>query len=171
MIKWSKIIEKNENELREELEEAYKNAVDYQSMEFSVELFPDGKIRQNEQAAGSNFQSFSSWNGESMIVGLFCFQNAEIDIAEEMYRDYMTEEEQKEVEEMAEDMGISFIQVIECGWRGYQDVYEKAMTAWKEAYKDEYAFTSAEEAYQKALENAIEEEAWQERMEEYYEQI
>lgn len=168
MIKWSEIIEKNEDALKEALEAAYRNAVDYQSMEFSVELFPDGKIKQNEQAAGSNFQSFSSWNGESMIIGVFCFQNAEIDISEEMYREYMTEEEQRTVEEEAKDEGISFVQVIECGWRGYQSVYEKAMTAWKEAYKDEYAFTSAEEAYQKALENAIEEETWQERMEEYY---
>ena len=109
MFKWSEVIEAHWEDLKEALQKAFCNAVDYQAMEFSVELFPDGKIRQNEQAAGSNFQSFSSWNGESIIIGVFCFQNAEIDITEEMYREYMTEEEQRTVEEEAKDEGISFL--------------------------------------------------------------
>ena len=45
-MKWSEIIEQNTERLKEALQKAFCDALDYRSMEFSVEIYQDGKSAQ-----------------------------------------------------------------------------------------------------------------------------
>ena len=151
MLKWSEIIEQNKEQLKEALEEAYRNAVDYQAMEFSVEIYPDGTIRTTEHTAGSTFQSHDSWAGNSYIVGAFCFYNMDIEITEETIRNHMTEKEILDAQERAKDDCLSFMEYIYSSGK-YRTIIEDCIKEWKEWYKDEYAFTSAEDMLEKNYE-------------------
>ena len=151
MFKWSEIIEQNKEQLKEALEEAYRNAVDYQEMEFSVEIYPDGTIRTTEHTAGSTFQSHDSWAGNSYIVGIFCFQNMDIEIAEETIRSHMTEKEILDAQEHAKDDCLSFMEYIYSSGK-YRTIIEDCIEEWKEWYKDEYALASAEDMLEKNYE-------------------
>ena len=151
MLKWSEIIEQNKEQLKEALEEAYRNAVDYQAMEFSVEIYPDGTIRTTEHTAGSTFQSHDSWAGNSYIVGTFCFYNMDIEITEETIRNHMTEKEILDAQERAKDDCLSFMEYIYSSGK-YRTIIEDCIEEWKEWYKDEYALASAEDVLEKNYE-------------------
>ena len=152
MFKWSEIIEQNKEQLIKALEEAYRNAVDYQAMEFTVEIYPDGTIRTTEHTAGSTFQSHDSWAGKSYVVGTFCFQNMDIEITEETIRSHMTEEEILDAKECAEDESLSFMEYIYSSGK-YRTIIEDCIEEWKEWYKDEYALTSTENTIERNYEN------------------
>lgn len=152
MFKWSEIIEQNKEQLKEALEEAYRNAVDYQAMEFSVEIYPDGTIRTTEHTAGSTFQSHDSWAGNSYIVGTFCFYNMDIEIAEETIRSHMTEKEILDAQERAKDDCLSFMEYIYSSGK-YHTIIKDCEEEWKEWYKDEYALASAEDTIERNYEN------------------
>ena len=151
MFKWSEIIEQNKEQLKEALEEAYRNAVDYQAMEFSVEIYLDETIRTTEHTAGSTFQSYDSWAGKSHIVGTFCFQNMDIEITEETIRSHMTEKEMLDAQERAKDDCLSFMEYIYSSGK-YRAIIEDCIDEWKEWYKDEYALASAEDVLEKNYE-------------------
>ena len=102
-MKWTKIIENNAAELKAALKKAFYDAVDHLDMEFSVEVYPDGKIRTTEHSAGSTFQSYDSWAGNSLIIGSFCFQNMDVEITEEMIRDHMSEDKMRATEARADE--------------------------------------------------------------------
>ena len=151
MFKWSEIIEQNKEQLIKALEEAYRNAVDHLDMEFTVEIYLDGTIKTTEHAAGSTFQSHDSWAGKSHIVGTFCFQNMDIEIAEETIRSHMTEEEILDAQERTKDDCLSFMEYIYSSGK-YRTIIEDCIEEWKEWYKDEYAFASAEDVLEKNYE-------------------
>ena len=151
MFKWLEIIEQNKEQLIKALEEAYRNAVDYQAMEFSVEIYLNGKIRITEHTAGSTFQSHDSWTGKSHIVGTFCFQNMDIEITEETIRSHMTEKEILDAQERAKDDCLSFMEYIYSSGK-YRAIIEDCIDEWKEWYKDEYALASAEDVLEKNYE-------------------
>ena len=151
MFKWSEIIEQNKEQLIKALEEAYRNAVDHLDMEFTVEIYPDGTIRATEHTAGSTFQSHDSWAGKSHIVGTFCFQNMDIEIAEETIRSHMTEKEIVDAQKRANDDCLSFMEYIYSSGK-YRTIIEDCIEEWKEWYKDEYAFASAEDVLVKNYE-------------------
>lgn len=151
MFKRLEIIEQNKEQLIEALEEAYRNAVDYQAMEFTVEIYPDGTIRTTEHTAGSTFQSHDSWTGKSHIVGTFCFQNMDIEITEETIRSHMTEKEILDAQERAKDDCLSFMEYIYSSGK-YRAIIEDCIEEWKEWYKDEYALASAEDMLEKNYE-------------------
>ena len=143
-INWSNVIEEHETELKETLIKAFCDAVDYRDTEFSVEIYPDGTIITKEHSAGSTFQSYDSWAGNSYIVGTFCFQNMDIEITEETIRDHMTEEEILDARERAEDEGISFLEYIFSSGK-YNTIITDCENEYMEWYKDEYALANAED--------------------------
>ena len=146
------IIEQNEEELKAALEAAFCNAVDHVNMEYTVEIYPDGEIRTLEHSAGSSFQSYDSWKGKSFVVHTFCFEHLEPEISEEDFRRHMTEEEQQEVEQIAEDNGISFLSALEGGYKNFCRIYDETAEEWKDWYKDEYAMSAAEEVINRICE-------------------
>lgn len=151
MFKWLEIIEQNKKQLIKALEEAYRNAVDHMDMEFTVEIYPDGTIRTTEHTAGSTFQSYDSWAGKSHIVGTFCFQNMDIEIAEETIRSHMTEKEILDAQECAKNDCLSFMEYIYSSGK-YRTIIDDCIEEWKEWYKDEYALVSAEDVLEKNYE-------------------
>ena len=150
-INWTNVIECHEEQLKEALKKAFFDAVDHLDMEFTVEIYPDGTIRTTEHTAGSTFQSHDSWAGKSHIVGTFCFQNMDIEIAEETIRSHMTEEEILYAQKRAKDDCLSFMEYIYSSGK-YRTIIEDCIKEWKEWYKDEYAFTSAEDMLEKNYE-------------------
>ena len=162
MFKWSEIIEQNENTLKEALQKAFCDALDYRSMEFSVEIYPDGKIRTNEQAAGSNFQSCDSWRGNSLIVGSFCFENLDIEITEEAIKEHLTEQEIKEAQEQAEEEEYTFLEYIFSAGK-YNAIIEDCEEEYITFCKDEYALDESENMLERTLENILDEETFMER--------
>ena len=162
MFKWSEIIEQNENTLKEALQKAFCDALDYRSMEFSVEIYQDGKIRTNEQAAGSNFQSCDSWRGNSLIVGSFCFENLDIEITEETIKEHLVEQEIKEAQERAEEEGYTFLEYIFSAGR-YNTIIEDCEEEYITFCKDEYALDESENMLERTLENILAEETLMER--------
>lgn len=151
MFKWSEIIKQNKEQLIEALEKSFKEAVDCRYIQYTTEIYQNGKIRTWACAAGSNSFSFDSWKGESLIVGTFCFQNLDIEVTEEDFRRHMTEEEQTEVEIQAEEENRTFEGYIYSSGN-YEDLIEETETEWLEWYKDEYAYSEAERILYEALE-------------------
>lgn len=152
MIKWSEIIEKNKEQLITELENAFKEAVDCRYIQYTTEIYQNGKIRTWACAAGSHSFSFDSWTGESLVVGTFYFQNLDIEVTEEDFRRHMTEEEQIEAEREMEEEGYSSFDSYIYNSGNYEDLIEETETEWLEWYKDEYAYSEAERILYEALE-------------------
>ena len=149
---WTNVIKCHEEPLKEALKKAFCDAVDHLDMEFTVEIYQDGTIRTAERTAGSTFQSHDSWAGKSHIVGTFCFQNMDIEIAEETIRSHMTEEEILDAQERAKDDCLSFMEYIYSSGK-YRTIIEDCIDEWKEWYKDEYALTSTENTIERNYEN------------------
>lgn len=162
MIKWSEVIEAHWEDLKEALQKAFCDALDYRSMEFSVEIYPDGRIRTNEQAAGSNFQSCDSWKGNSLIVGSFCFENLDIEITEEAIKERLTEQEIKEAQEQAEEIEYTFLEYIFSAGK-YNAIIEDCEEEYITFCKDEYALDESENMLERTLENILAEETLMER--------
>ena len=161
-MKWSKVIEQNTEQLKEALQKAFCDALDYRSMKFSVEIYPDGRIRTNEQAAGSNFQSCDSWRGNSLIVGSFCFESLDIEITEETIKEHLVEQEIKEAQERAEEEGYTFLEYIFSAGR-YNTIIEDCEEEYITFCKDEYALDESENMLERTLENILAEETLMER--------
>lgn len=151
MIKWSEIMEQNREEIIEALEKSFRDAVNYRHMQHITEIYPDGTVRTWACAAGSNDFSSDLWNGKSMEIGRFCFQNIDIETTEEDFRRHMTEEEQTEVEIQAEEENRTFEGYIYSSGN-YEDLIDETETEWREWYKDEYAYSEAERILYEALE-------------------
>ena len=152
VINWSNVIEKHETELKEALIKAFCDAVDHLDMEYSVEIYPDGTIRTTEHTAGSTFQSYDSWAGNSYIVGTFCFQNMDIEITEEMIQEHMTKTEISDAQNEAEEEGLSFMEYIFSSGK-YNTIISDCENEYLEWYKDEYAYSEAREAVERNIED------------------
>ena len=162
MFKWLEIIEKNKEQLITELENVFKEAVDCRYMQYTTEIYQNGKIRTWDCPAGSNSFSFDSWAGRSLVVGTFCFQNLDIEVTEEDFRRHMTEEEQTEAEIQAEEENRTFEGYIYSSGN-YEDLIEEVETEWLEWYKDEYAYSEAERVLDEAITTESNYEEYKER--------
>ena len=152
MMKWSEIIEENYDKILQEAKNAFCEAVDCQSMKFTVELREDGEVFYWGQAAGSHSFTQSSYEGRSTVVCSFCFEHADIEIGDDVIRDHMTAEQIAEAEERAEDEGLSFADYVYSSG-DYTDVLAACEDEYKAWFKDEYADTEARDAVDLALEN------------------
>ena len=163
MFKWSEILKQNREKVIEAMEKSFRDAVDYRHMQHITEIYPDGTVRTWACAAGSNDFSSDLWNGKSMEVGRFCFQNIDIETTEEDFRRHMTEDEQNEAEMLAEENAITFTGFIYNSGL-YPELIEKVESEWLEWYKEEYAYSEAE----RTLDNTIMMESSQEEYKERY---
>ena len=162
MKKWSEIIEKNYDAILAEAQEAFCAAVDCQTMKYTVEIREDGEVFSWGQAAGSHNFTQSSYKGRSTVICSFCFENAEIEICDDVLRDHMTAEQIQEAEERSEDEGLSFVNyVYSCG--NYTDIITACEDEYRAWFKDEYADSEARDAVDFAIENARQEEAYSRR--------
>ena len=152
MIKWSEIIDKNKEQLITELEKSFKEAVDCRYMQHITEIYQNGKIRTWACVAGSNSFSYDSWQGKSLVVGTFCFQNLEIEVTEEDFRRHMTEEEQTEAETAIEEEGYSSFESYIYNSGRYENLIDGTETEWLEWFKEEYAYSESERILYEALE-------------------
>lgn len=159
MCRWSEIIEKNYDTVLAEAKKAFCDAVDCQTMKFIVEIREDGEVFSWGQAAGSNNFTQSSYEGRSTVICSFCFEHADIEICDDVLRDHMTEEQIQEVEERAEDEGLSFESYVYSSGN-YTDVIAACEDEYKTWFKDEYANTEARDAVSLALENMRQEEEY-----------
>ena len=159
MKKWSEIIEANYNAALQEAKEAFCEAVDCQSMKYTVEIREDGEVFSWGQAAGSHNFTQSSYEGRSTVICSFCFEHADIEIGDDVLRDHMTAEQIAEVEERAEDEGLSFESYVYSSGN-YTDVIAACEDEYKTWFKDEYANTEARDAVSLALENMRQEEEY-----------
>ena len=162
MKKWSEIINKNYDAVLQEAKKAFCEAVDCQSMKYTVEIREDGEVFSWGQAAGSHSFTQSSYDGRSTVICAFCFEHAEIEICDDVLRDHMTAEQIVEVEQRAEDEGLSFANYVYASG-SYFDVLAACENEYKSWFKDEYANTEARNAVDLALENARQEEAYSRR--------
>ena len=159
MKKWSEIIEANYNAALQEAKKAFCEAVDYQHMQFTVEIREDGEVFSWGQAAGSHSFTQSSYEGRSTVVCSFCFEHADIEIGDDVLRDHMTAEQIAEAEERAEDEGLPFESYVYSSGN-YTDVIAACEDEYKTWFKDEYANTEARDAVSLALENMRQEEEY-----------
>lgn len=167
MRRWSEILEQKREEVTKALERSFRDAVDCRHLQYITEVYQDGTVRRWTCPAGSNSFSADSWNGKSIEVGRFCFQNMDTEATEEDFRRHMTEDEQNEAEMLAEENGMTFVGFIHiAGYiyksRFYSDLIGKVESEWLEWYKDEYAYSEAE----KTLDNTIIMESSQEEYKE-----
>ena len=162
MKKWSKIINENYDAVLAEAKEAFCDAVDCQTMKFTVEIREDGEVFFFFFAAGSHSFTQSSYEGRSTVVCSFCFEHADIEIGDDVLRDHMTAEQIAEAERRAEDEGLSFDSYVYSSG-DYTDVLAACEEEHKAWFKDEYAYIAARDAVDLALENARQEEAYSRR--------
>ena len=153
MKKWSKIINENYDAVLAEAKEAFCDAVDCQTMKFTVEIREDGEVFSWGQAAGSHSFTQSSYAGRSTVVCSFCFEHADIEICDDVLRDHMTTEQIAEAERRAEDEGLSFDSYVYSSG-DYTDVLAACEEEYRAWFKDEYADSEARDAVDLAIENA-----------------
>lgn len=159
MKKWSKIINENYDAVLQEAKEAFCEAVDCQSMKFTVEIREDGEVFSWGQAAGSHSFTQSSYEGRSIVICSFCFENAEIEIGDDVLRDHMTAEQIAEAERRAEDEGLPFESYVYSSG-DYTDIITACEDEYRAWFKDEYADSEARDAVALAIENARQEEEY-----------
>lgn len=155
MFKWSEIIEQNKEKLIEELEKAFKDAVDFQHIQYITEIYQDGTICTWTDVAGSNSFSSASWNGETVLINVFSFQYMDIEVTEEDFRRHMTTEEQQDVARKAEEDGLSFLNYIYSSGN-YTELIGKVEQEWLDWYKDEYAYPTACEIVENKIKDEVE---------------
>ena len=157
MTKWVEIIEKNRDKLIEELQEAFRDAVDRRDLTYITEINEEGEVYTWACIAGSNNMSISFFEGHSCEVARFCFQGMDTEVTEEDFRRHMTEDEQDRVEMEADKEGYyDFMRYIYES-RKFSALIETVEQEWLDWYKDEYAYSEAEEKLDKAI-------AWEENI-------
>lgn len=157
MTKWAEIIEKNHDKLLEELQAAFRDAVDRRDLTYITEINEDGEIYTWACIAGSQNMSISFFEGRSCEVARFCFQGMDTEVTEEDFRRHMTEDEQDRVEREADKEGYyDFMRYIYES-RKFSALIETVEQEWLDWYKDEYAYSEAEEKLDKAI-------AWEENI-------
>ena len=103
MTKWVEIIEKNYDKLLEELQSAFRDAVDYRNLQYITEINEDGEIYTWACIAGNRSMSIDVFNDHACEVARFCFQGMDIEATEEDFRRHMAEEDQDRIEREAEE--------------------------------------------------------------------
>lgn len=159
-MKWSEVMDQNEEKLIGAMEQAFRDAVDCRHMRHIVEIYQDGTIRTWACAAGSNSFSSDSWNGKSKEVSSFCFQYMDVLPSEEDFRNHMTEAEQKKIDEVIDDECMTFREYIYNSGK-YEDLIEEVENEWLGWYKDEYAYVTACTVVHGAI---ITESEWEEEL-------
>lgn len=157
MTKWAEIIERNRDKLMEELQAAFRDAVDRRDLTYITEINEEGEIYTWACIAESQNMSISFFEGHSCEVARFCFQSMDIEVTEEDFRRHMTEDEQDRVEKEADEEGYyDFMRYIYES-RKFSEIIETVEQEWLNWYKDEYAYSEAEEKLEKAI-------AWEENI-------
>ena len=138
-MKKEKVLEllvKHEDEIRSCLEEAYKDAITNQHLQFHVELYEDGEVENWYSTSGSNDMKTSTFNGNSVCLHTFDMQ-LEIPSNEEMfYLGAMSEDLKKEFEESEEDDVWKFL--YDNSYKTELDeANEKYLVDYIDLYKDE----------------------------------
>lgn len=81
--KWASLIEAKREEIQAAGEKAYRIAMENKHLKVIVELYEDGDVDVWHTSAGSNNQTMSSFNGESIQVMNFCYQYSDIEVTTE----------------------------------------------------------------------------------------
>ena len=80
---WLELIKENEEKIIETGEKAYADAMNNTNLRFIVELEKDGNIYSWCDVAGGTSCSEDSFNGNSIVLMIFCFRGYEPEITEE----------------------------------------------------------------------------------------
>lgn len=151
MTKWAEIIEKNHDKLMEELQAAFREAVDYRNLQYIVEINEEEEVYTWACIAGSQSMSIDVFNDHACEVARFCFLGMDIEVTEEDFRRHMTEDEQDRVEKEADEEGYyNFMRYIYES-RKFSALIETVEQEWLDWYKDEYAYSEAEGKLEQAI--------------------
>ena len=80
---WLELIKEHEEKIIESGEKAYADAMNNTNLRFIVELEKDGSIYSWYDVAGGTSCSEDSFNGNSIVLMVFCFRGYESEIVEE----------------------------------------------------------------------------------------
>lgn len=119
MVDWKKLIEDNEEKIKEACFKADKEAYANTHMQFTLYLCDNGELYTFEDVAGGNSEPVAAWNGEEFAIHTFCHQYYSVldEVTNETIaqylpddRDYLTEYEKYLAEEDEEDESGKFVE-------------------------------------------------------------
>lgn len=149
MTNWLALIEEKENEILEAGKEAYKEALDRRELRYIVELDEDGEVTTWADVAGDNSFHSSTFNGKSIELLHFCFQNFESEVTDETIKKKFEDNELKslftEFEAEAEENYSS----VECEIVNSDN--QQAKDLLEECRNEELDFLVSEFAYDEAM--------------------
>ena len=162
---WLELIKEHEEKIIESGEKAYADAMNNNDFRFIVELEKDGNIYSWYDVAGGTSCSEDSFNGNAIVLMIFCFRGYEPEITEEDVRNKLIEcgfeNRIKELQNEAEEYGTTLDALIinEYGNDELYSVIQKCMQDAIDFEIAEYARNEVEcelERTKSGLKNCIE---------------
>ena len=159
MVDWKKLIEDNEDKIKEACLEADKEAYENRHMQFTLYLRADGELYTFGDIAGGNSEPVAAWNGEEFAIHTFCYQyySALAEVSNETIacylpdgRDYLAEYKEHLAEEYEEDESGKFAEWL-------KNNYEEELTS---ADMEIFSEEISQADYSPYVEQAIESAEW-----------
>lgn len=92
MTNWIELVEKNHDNIIENLEKAYRDALERTDLQFTVTLFEDGTVQTLTETAGSNWSYTAVHEGTAIEIKTYCFQCSS-------YKDFEYDNEEDYIED------------------------------------------------------------------------
>lgn len=155
MADWVKVIEENEEKIKEACFEADKEAYANTNIQLTLYLQENGEVYTFEDVAGENSEPASAWKGEDFAISTFCHQYYSVldDVTNETIidylpdgKDYMGEYKKYLAEEDEEDESGKFVEWL-------KENYENELN---EAGMEIFCEDISPEDYSQYVEQAIE---------------
>ena len=144
---WLALINEKRDEIITAGEQAFKDSVDNQHLQYHVELYCNGDIDVWHQSAGGNSFTSSSYKGNSICLMTFCNQYLETNVPIE---DYIKKATEKGIEIDTELKGSEIFEFLDVE---YHEIITECENEWLEWYKDEDAYQEADCKLDRMIEN------------------
>lgn len=143
-----KIAKEKREVIMEKLAFAFCESIDNKHLQFHVELYLDGTVEVWHQIAGGNNYTMSSYNDESIQIGMFNNQYTDVDSDSTEYDEVLTPEQRNEMEKEGYTNAWEYLSE-----HNLRDQISKAEDNYFEWYKDNYKYEEAQTKYDLFIEN------------------
>lgn len=128
---WIEVINVNRKAIQEAGEEAYKDSMYNQHLQYVIEISQNGSIDTWYQSAGGSGQSMDSYNGNSLVIMTICNQYHDVELTSE------------QITEALEDIGVE----VPEGQNAYDYAYDNHRDVIEQLEQDQLEWEISEYAY------------------------
>lgn len=151
---WLELISEKREEIIAAGEQAFKDAVDNQHLQYEVILRADGTVDTWYQAQGGNSMLGSCYNNEAITLAVMKIVDLDIVIQTSEYKEELERMGIDLEEEIGEDFeDMADWEITQWIFENYPEVDRKLEKEWLEWYKEEYAYQTIDYKLDRCIEN------------------